>query len=44
MYDRVRSLYLAGKLSDAGLDAAVTRGWATEEQHDALVEEKLNNG
>lgn len=32
MYDRLKSLYLAGKLSDTQLDAAVTKGWITAAQ------------
>lgn len=31
-YDSVRRLYLAGKLSEAGIQSAVTRGWITPEQ------------
>lgn len=36
MYDRLRSLYLAGSLSDAGLDNAVTKGWITQAQADEI--------
>lgn len=32
MYERLRALYHAGRLDDAGLDAAVTRGWISVEQ------------
>lgn len=32
MYERLKSLYLDGRLSDAGLDNAVTKGWITEGQ------------
>jgi len=32
MYDRLLALYLSGRLSDAGLDSAVTKGWITAEQ------------
>lgn len=40
MYEYIKRLYLSGKLTDVGLDAAVMRGWVTTEQHNALVEEK----
>lgn len=32
MFERLRILYHSGRLDDAGLDAAVTRGWISEEQ------------
>lgn len=32
MFDRLKRLYLAESLTDAGLDNAVTRGWITVEQ------------
>ncbi len=40
MYDRLRSLYLSGRLDDAGLDAAVTRGWITAEQAETIRADK----
>lgn len=32
MLERLRILYHGGRLDDAGLDAAVARGWISEEQ------------
>lgn len=32
MYERIKSLYLAGRLTNAGLSRAVTIGWITAEQ------------
>lgn len=32
MFERLRILYHSGRLDDAGLDAAVSRGWISEEQ------------
>lgn len=32
MYDRLHALYLAGSLTDAQLDNAVTKGWITAAQ------------
>lgn len=32
MYERIKSLYLAGRLTDAGLARAVTIGWINTEQ------------
>jgi hypothetical protein len=40
MYDRLRTLYLAGSLSDAGLDNAVTKGWITQAQADQIRADK----
>lgn len=36
MYDRLLALYLGGKLSDAGLQNAVSKGWITQEQADQI--------
>ncbi len=40
MYDRLRQLYQQGRLTDAGLATAVSRGWITQEQADAIKAEK----
>lgn len=32
MYNTLKRLYQAGKLDEAGLENAVTKGWITEEQ------------
>lgn len=47
MYETIKRLYLAGRLSDAGLANAMEKGWITQEQADALTapaEEENNNG
>ncbi len=38
MYEIVKRLYLAGKLTDKGLVSAVTRGWITVEQSDEITQ------
>lgn len=40
MYDRLRTLYLTGQLSDAGLQNAVTKGWITQAQADQIRADK----
>lgn len=40
MYDYLRRLYLAGSLSDAGLQNAVTKGWITQAQADQIRADK----
>lgn len=40
MYNRLKKLYLAGRLNDAGLENAVTRGWITEGQKAEIIEAK----
>ena len=40
MYNRLRKLYLAGRLNDVGLESAVTRGWITEDQKAEIIEAK----
>ncbi len=37
MYEVIKRLYLAGKLTDKGLVSAVTRGWITAEQSDKIT-------
>ena len=37
MFDRLLALYLDGRLTDEGLDRAVTRGWISQAQADAIV-------
>ena len=36
MYERIKKLYLEGKLNDEGLDNALKRGWITQEQYDEI--------
>lgn len=40
VYNRLKKLYLAGRLNDAGLGNAVTRGWITEDQKAEIIEAK----
>ncbi len=40
MYDTLRRLYLAGSLTDAGLQNAVTKGWITQAQADQIRADK----
>ncbi len=37
MYEVIKRLYLAGKLTNKGLVSAVTRGWITAEQSDEIT-------
>lgn len=43
MYERLRALYLDGRLTDGGLAAAVARGWVTQAQADQIKADK-NSG
>ena len=36
MYNYLLNLYLSGRLNDAGLDNAVTKGWITQDQADSI--------
>ena len=36
MYERIKKLYLEGKLNDEGLDNALKRGWISQEQYDEI--------
>lgn len=38
MYERVKRLYLTGKLTEAGLDKAVKLGWITETEKTEIME------
>lgn len=37
MFDRLSAMYADGRLDAAGLDRAVTKGWITVEQRDAIL-------
>ncbi len=39
MYESVRRLYLEGRISEAGLNNAVTRGWITPEEKTTIMQE-----
>jgi hypothetical protein len=36
MFDRLLHLWVAGRLTDDGLDRAVVRGWITDQQADVI--------
>ncbi len=44
MFDRLKRLYDAGRLSDDGLAAAVTRGWITEDQQQEITGAATTSG
>ena len=37
LFVRVKTLYDAGRLTEAGLDVAVARGWITEAEKDEIL-------
>lgn len=37
MYERLYRLYKAGKITETGLRAAVTKGWITEEEYEQII-------
>ena len=37
MYERVKRLYAEGKISEEGINNAVTKGWITEEQAQEIL-------
>lgn len=37
MFDRLKALYDAGRLTSTQLAAAVTRGWISQDQADLIV-------
>lgn len=37
MFDRLLALYRSGRLDDAGLAAAVARGWISREEADTIL-------
>ncbi len=36
MFERLKGLYLSGKLTDVGLNRAVSKGWITLEQAEEI--------
>lgn len=40
MYERLKRLYVSGKLTAVGLANAVIKGWITEAQKQEIMEEK----
>ena len=40
MFNRLKKLYMADRLTKAGLENAVLKGWITEEQKAAIIAEK----
>ena len=41
MYERLKRLYLEGRLTDAQLDNAVLKGWITSEQAQKIRDAKV---
>ena len=37
MFEYLKELYREGKISEAGLDNAVSKGWITEEEKQKIV-------
>lgn len=37
MYERLKYLYGAGRLNEAGLEIAVSKGWITPEQKNEII-------
>ncbi len=37
MFDNIKRLYKAGRLSAAGVNNAVARGWITQQQADEIL-------
>lgn len=44
LFNRLKKLYMAGRLTEAGLENAVLKGWITEEQKTAIIAEKADEG
>ena len=43
MFERLKRLYNEGKIDEAGLDAAVEKGWITEEEKIRIMTENTEN-
>lgn len=41
MYETVKRLYLEGRIAEAGLDNAISRGWITADDKEAIMAEKV---
>ena len=37
MFDRLKRLYEQGKITEAGLQNAVTKGWIVQEEYDYIM-------
>lgn len=44
MYERLKKLYLQGRLTEAALKKAVTRGWIAEEELQEILDSKKEAG
>ena len=40
MFERLKRLYIAGKLTNTGLSNAVIKGWITEDQKQKIIAAK----
>ncbi len=41
MYETVKRLYLEGRIAEAGLDNAISRGWITADDKEAIMATKV---
>lgn len=39
MLDRLKRLYEAGKITEAGLLNAVNKGWITQEEYEGIIQQ-----
>lgn len=44
LFNRLKKLYMADRLTEVGLENAVLKGWITEEQKAAIIAEKADKG
>lgn len=44
MFDLVARMYRTGKIDEAGVQAAVARGWITQDQADEIIDSGGNVG
>lgn len=44
MFDLIARMYRTGKLDETGVQAAVDRGWITQEQADEIIDSGGNVG
>lgn len=42
MFNRLKKLYMEGRLTESGLQNAVAKGWITEDQKAEIIAEKEN--
>lgn len=37
MFEKIKSLYASGRITEVNLDVAITKGWITEEQKNEIM-------